>query len=360
MTSASVLATTIGSRRDVGPARRRVHRTRASGRSATGACDIVRGHAARCRSASTRHLRGVALSAGRRRRLHPRLVQAGVRAAGGDQLVVRAVLDEAPVVEHEHPVGRGPRSTGGGRWRSWCAPRRGAQGAARCGPRSAGRPTTSPRRGQHVGVGDVGAEQGDELALARRQLLAALAHRASAARRAGRRPSRRRRGGRTTSSISVDATCPGRAKPRLASIVSSNRNGSCGTTTSRSAQLVVGDVVQRRRRRGGSRRSSGRRSGRSAGRACVLPEPVAPTTATCWPAGMCTRDVDAARRRRPRSSDAAGRVRERDLVARRCRAARAAAGAASARAAAGRRAGRARRARDAGRRPRSASGRAPR
>ena len=46
-------------------------------------------------------------SAPGRRRLHPGVVQPGIGAAGRDELVVRTVLDEAAVGEHEHAVGAG-------------------------------------------------------------------------------------------------------------------------------------------------------------------------------------------------------------------------------------------------------------
>ena len=107
--------------------------------------------------------------------VHPGGVEAGVGAAGGDQLVVVAVLDEPAVVEHEHPVGarRRRQAVGDG-------DRRAPLGEVAEGARDAhlGERVDRRRRlveDEHVGVGDAGPQQGDELALAGRQLLAALA-----------------------------------------------------------------------------------------------------------------------------------------------------------------------------------------
>ncbi len=49
------------------------------------------------------------LRSGRRRGRQPGVEQSGVRATGGDQLVVVAVLDQVAVLEHEHAVGTGRR-----------------------------------------------------------------------------------------------------------------------------------------------------------------------------------------------------------------------------------------------------------
>ena len=89
----------------------------------------------------------------------------------------------------------------------------------------------------------------------------------------------------TTASMS-SSEVPGRAKPTLAAIVALNRNGSWETTTSRvrrssfdtyrngTSPTRISPIV------GSARRAINRPS-------VVLPEPVAPTSATCWPAGMC-------------------------------------------------------------------------
>ena len=119
---------------------------------------------------------------------------------------------------------------------------------------------------EHVGVGDAGPQQGDELALAGRELVAALADVGDQA-----------VGQAVDPVLQVEATddrastsaidVPGRAKPTLAAIVPLNRNGSCDTTTRR---WTAGRRWRRGaagRRRCGPRRSSGRRSGRSAARA---------------------------------------------------------------------------------------------
>ena len=105
---------------------------------------------------------------------------------------------------------------------------------------------------------------------------------------------------------------PGRAKPTLAAIVSLNRNGSWDTTTSRprSSSLPTRRSGTPPRRIspivGSAKRAISRPS-------VVLPDPVAPTRATCWPAGMWARDVlqdgvvDLGRQ-------APGRVGERDVA----------------------------------------------
>ena len=101
-----------------------------------------------------------------------------------------------PSCEHEHPVGPGGRRQAVGD-----GDRRATLGEVGEGPRDAdlGQGVDRRRRlveHEHVGVGDTGPQQGDELALARRQLVAALADGGQQTRRAARRPSRRRRAAR--------------------------------------------------------------------------------------------------------------------------------------------------------------------
>ena len=143
---------------------------------------------------------------------------------------------------------------------------------------------------QHVGVGDPRPQQGDELALAGRQLLAALADARSS------RPS----GIDSSQSTDVEAGDDGVDRR-----IDGPRTGEADVGGDR---VVEQERLLRRRRRGGgaARRcrppSSGTPPRRispmvgSAKRAIsrpsvVLPEPVAPTIATCWPAGMWSVDV---------------------------------------------------------------------
>ena len=80
---------------------------------------------------------------------------------------------------------------------------------------------------------------------------------------------------------------PGLANPTLAAIVSSNRNGSCDTTTRRWRSSSLATHCSGTPPRyssptvGSAKRAISRPS-------VVLPEPVAPTRATCWPAGIVT------------------------------------------------------------------------
>jgi len=72
----------------------------------------------------------------------------------------------------------------------------------------------------------------------------------------------------------------------FAAMVPSNRKGSCGTTVTRSRRLLLLTLVR------GTPPTSTKPAVGSARRAInrpsvVLPDPVSPTTATCWPAGMC-------------------------------------------------------------------------
>ena len=133
-----------------------------------------------------------------------------------------------------------------------------------------------------------------------------------AERRVGRRPPPCRR-----------ATCPGGRSRRWRR--SCRRTGTAPATRRRGA-----GAARRWRRRcsgtpprrispivGSAKRAISRPS-------VVLPEPVAPTRATCWPAGMC--DVDVAQHGLvDRGGDAPRRVGERDVARCRCRAARRAA-----------------------------------
>ncbi len=183
------------------------------------------------------------------------------------------------------PGRRGRRSTGGGRWRSWCDP----SASLREGVRDAHLGERVDRRGrlvehQHVGVGDTGPQQRDQLTLAGRQRVAAFADPRVESVGQRRPPSRRRRADRRVAR-SRSRVASGRANRMLLAIVSSNRNGSWATTTirRRSSALSISASGTPPSRTcpaiGSAKRATMRPS-------VVLPEPVAPTTATCWPAGM--------------------------------------------------------------------------
>ena len=137
---------------------------------------------------------------------------------------------------------------------------------------------------QHVGIDQRRPDQRDQLTLARRQLR----------RRAGRPRVNKPSGSVSSQSLRSSSTIAcsrsatlsiGRAKPRLAAIVPSNRNGSCGTTTRRVRSSSLATAVSGTPPRrtvpmvGSAKRAISRPS-------VVLPEPVSPTTATCWPAGI--------------------------------------------------------------------------
>ena len=174
------------------------------------------------------------------------------------------------------------------------------------------RPTTSPRRAR--------ARRG------RRR-------RPAAARRAGARPPTAARRARRPASSSpsgsavdpvadvervdeqldvASADVPGRAKPMLAAIVSSNRNGSWDTTTSRCRSSSLATFVS------GTPPSriwptSGRRSGRSGGRASSCPNRWRRPSPPADRPG-CAPRRGRARRRRSSPRSAARPVRERDVV----------------------------------------------
>ena len=203
-----------------------------------------------------------------------------------DQLVVVTVLHEPAVLEHQHSIGarRGRQAVGDGDRR---APLGEVGQRARDAHLGRGRRrTTSPRRAR------ARRDRRRRPAAGRR----AGAPPPTAARRARRprviRPSGSASTQSPTSRRATTPPCPaidvpGRAKPTLAAIVSSNRNGSWETTTRRwrSSSLATSWSGTPPRRIwpivGSAKRAIRRPS-------VVLPEPVAPTIATCWPAGMCT------------------------------------------------------------------------
>ena len=202
-----------------------------------------------------------------------------------DQLVVVTVLDEPPVVEHEHPVGagRGRQAVGDGDRRAALGEVRRAP--ARCAPRSARRPTRSPRRARARRGRRRRPAAGRRAGAPRRQLLAALADRRHQA--VGQRldpvveveavddglhvVERRPRPGEAD--VGGDrcrrtGTAPATRRPAAAR--SSSLATSCSGTPPRRISPIVGSA----------KRAISRPS-------VVLPDPVAPTSATCWPAGMC-------------------------------------------------------------------------
>ena len=242
---------------------------------------------------------------------HPGVVEPGVRAAGQRPARRGARPRRAGRRPARAPGRPGPRSTGGGRWRSSCAPRRGGSGPARCGPRSARRPTTSPRRAR-ARRGRRRRPAAGRRAGAPPPTAARRARRpASSARRAAPRPSRRRRGGRRrppsrrSTSPAGRSRCWRRSCRRTGTAPATRRRGggrssSLATSRSGTPPRRISPIV------GSAKRAMSRPS-------VVLPEPVAPTSATCWPAGMC-----AVTWRSTASSTAAarpaGRVRERDVA----------------------------------------------
>ena len=167
----------------------------------------------------------------RRRLLHPVAVQPPVGALGVEQLVVRALLDDPAAVEHDDPAG--------------LADRRQAVGdddrrAAREQPAQAGLDAAlgvqvDVRRrlveDEDPRVGDERAGERDELALAGRELRAALADLRVVAvlERLDERPPRRRRARRRGPRR---RSRPGRPKAMFSPIVPLNRKPSCGTMPS--------------------------------------------------------------------------------------------------------------------------------
>ena len=210
--------------------------------------------------------------------VHPR-----IGAAGSNQLVVGTVLDEPAVVEHEHPVGAGGgRQTVGDRDRG-----------APCGQLVEGRPmrtSVSASTDEVASSSTSTSGSTSEPAPARR----ADAHPPTAARRAGRPRCRARRAAspasrsrsRSTMACSRSARLsvgPGEAEVGGDRAVEQERLlrhdhqplaqlgvGDCvsGTPPTRTVPIV-----------GSAKRATG-------GRASSCPNPVSPTTATCWPAGM--------------------------------------------------------------------------
>ena len=165
---------------------------------------------------------------------------------------------------------------------------------------------------EHVGVGDAGPQQGDELALARRQLLAALADLASSARRAAlSTQSPRSRRSTTASIVGERRPGPGEADVGGDRVVEQERL--LRHDDEAPAQLVVGDVVQRHaaeadladRRVGEAGDEAAERRLAGTGRADHAPPAGRPgCAALTWRSTAASTVV----------GDAAGRVGERDVA----------------------------------------------